>query len=325
MGMRGFRSLVATFAALALCAASPALAPGWGHPPLPKVAGRALPATLRGITIDQVARLTALTQSVRALRSVPSVRLVLDPGTTPGDYSPAISRLRPTAYVMAELIDSEAMKGFSAGAVTKRARTFGAAFKDQVDLWEIGNEVNGAWVGRNQAEIDAKVAAAYDVIHGELGGRTALTLNYWAGAQCYEQPWEATLAYARAMPERVRMGVDVVLLSLYETACDPVQRPSARQLIETFRELAAIFPKAQLGMGEIGAQGVVDGLAREPDLAEKQRIARRYYGMDAALRRALGARWAGGYFWWYYTRDAVPMGKAGSLWPTLDELLAGLG
>ncbi len=57
-----------------------------------------------------------------------------------------------------------------------------------MDLWEIGTEVNGEWLGRSQAEIDAKVAAAYDVIHGELGGRTALTLNYWAGPQCYAHP-----------------------------------------------------------------------------------------------------------------------------------------
>jgi len=297
----------------------------WGHAVLPKAPGRSLPATLRGITIDSTARLTALTASVRALRSLPAVRLVLDPGTTPGDYSPVISRLRPAAYVMAELVDSAAMKDISVSAVQARARTFGAAFGDQVDLWEIGNEVNGAWVGRDQAEIDAKVGAMFDVIHGELGKPTALTLNYWAGPQCYGQPWEATLAYAKAMPERVRTGVDYVLLSLYETSCDPVQRPTSRQLIETFRALAVIFPKAKLGMGEVGAQGVAGDPQADPPLAEKQRVARRYYGMDPALRRALGTRWAGGYFWWYYTRDAVPMGRPGSLWPTLDALLAGMG
>jgi hypothetical protein len=302
----------------------PALQPGWGHAMLPTAAGRPLPATLRGITIDSTTRLPALVASVRALRSVPAVRLVLDPDTTPGTYSAAINRLRPAAYVMAELVDSEAMKGFSVFEVRIRARSFGAAFRDRVDLWEIGNEVNGEWVGRDQAQIDAKVAAMFDVVHGELGKPIALTLNYWAGPQCYARPWEATLAYARAMPERVRMGVDYLFLSLYETACDPAQRPSARHLADTFLALARIFPKARLGIGEIGAQGVDDGLPKEPDLAEKQRVARRYYGMDAALRRSLGARWVGGYFWWYYTRDAVPMGRAGSLWPTLDELLAGL-
>jgi hypothetical protein len=294
------------------------------HSALPTTTGRALPERLRGITIDSTDRLTAMLASVRALRAVPTVRLVLDPGTTPADYAPAISHLRPAAYVMAELLDSEAVRGFSVAAVKKRARTFGAALGGQVDLWEIGNEVNGAWVGRGQAEIDAKVAAAFDVIHGELGGRTALTLNYWAGPQCYAYPWEATLTYARAMPERVRTGVDFVFLSLYETACDPVQRPTATQLIVTLREIARIFPKARLGLGEIGAQGRADGLPTDPTLAEKQRIAARYYGMDAALRARLGQRFVGGYFWWYYTRDAVPMARARSLWPTLDDRLAAI-
>lgn len=317
-----------TAASLALCAAAPAPAPSatsiWGHAALPKAAGRALPGTMHGITIDSTARLAALIAAVRAHTSVPTVRLVLDPGTAPGDYSPAISHLRGAAYVMAELIDSEAMAGYSVAAVTQRARTFGAAFKDSVDLWEIGNEVNGEWLGKSQAEIDAKVGAAFDVIHGELGKPTALTLNYWAGPQCYAKPWEATLAYARAMPKRVRVGVDYVFLSLYETACDPVQQPAARDLAATFRDLAVIFPKAKLGMGEIGAQGVADGLVKEPGLAEKQRIARRYYRMDPVLRAKVGPRWVGGYFWWYYTRDAVPMGRTGTLWPTLDELLAGM-
>jgi hypothetical protein len=162
------------------------------------------------------------------------------------------------------------------------------------------------------------------VIHGELHAPTALTLNYWAGPQCYAHPWEATLAYAAAMPERVRTGVDYVFLSLYETACDPVQRPTASQLIASFRELARIFPQARLGIGEIGAQGREDGLPLDPVLADKQRIAARYYGMDAALRARLGPRFVGGYFWWYYLEDAVPMRRPASLWPTLDELLAGL-
>ena len=30
------------------------------------------------------------------------------------------------------------------------------------------------------------------------------------------------------MPKRVRVGVDYVFLSLYETACDPVQQPAAK-------------------------------------------------------------------------------------------------
>jgi hypothetical protein len=86
-----------------------------------------------------------------------------------------------------------------------------------------------------------------------------------------------------------------------------------------------LFPNAKLGIGEIGAQGTEDGLPRDPTPAKKKAVAERYYGMDAALRARLGARFVGGYFWWYYHEDAAPRAKPRSLWPTLDRLLAALG
>ena len=124
----------AAWLALAGSALPQTVPPAAPHAALPIAAGRALPDRLRGITIDSTDRLTATVLSVRALRAVPTVRLVLDPGTTPGDYAPAISHLRPAAYVMAELLDSEAMRGFSVAGVKKRARTFGAALGGRLFL-----------------------------------------------------------------------------------------------------------------------------------------------------------------------------------------------
>ncbi|MFM9936018.1 MAG: hypothetical protein ACKVOL_07440 [Novosphingobium sp.] len=89
------------------------------------------------------------------------------------------------------------------------------------------------------------------MIHGELGGRTALTLNYWVGPQCYADPWEATLTCAAAMPERVRTGVDHVFLSLYEAACDPVQRPTAGQAGSLWPGLGALLATIGLSPFEI--------------------------------------------------------------------------
>jgi hypothetical protein len=65
-------------------------------------------------------------------------------------------------------------------------------------------------------------------------------------------------------------------------------------------------------------------LATNPSLAEKRRVARRYYGLQPAMRTAFGDRWVGGYFWWYYYQDAVTAPRSRSLWPTLDRLLARL-
>ncbi|WP_279749894.1 hypothetical protein, partial [Staphylococcus aureus] len=72
---------------------------------------------------------------------------------------------------------------------------------------------------------------------------------------------------------------------------------------------ARIFPHARVGIGELGAQGRADGLPRDPRLAEKERIARRYIGMHDRLRASVGRRFVGGYFWWYYATDAVPWNR----------------
>lgn len=292
--------------------------------PLPLAADRALPLPLRGVTADSVDGLTDLVTALKAHHAVPTVRIVMDPDSTPADYAPAIDRIRPHAYVMAQLLDSTAMAAMSPAQVRQRARAFTGALAGRVDLWEVGNELNGAWVGRNPAEINAKALAAWQVVSIERHMRSAITLNYWSGPDCYEKSWEPTLVFARDMPAKLRRGVDVVFLSIYETACEPVQQPTAAQLAKTLVALGRLFPTAQLGIGEVGAQGRADGLPADPTLAEKQRIARRYYGMQAELAARVGPRFVGGYFWWYYAEDAVPRLRAQSLWPVLDGLLSGL-
>lgn len=291
---------------------------------MPLAAARTPALPLRGVTLDLMDDLPAILAAISAHRTVPTVRVVFDPARSPVDYAAAIRALRPSAWIMGELLDSTAMRGTTVAQVRARARRFTAALGGSVDIWEIGNEVNGAWVGRNPAEINAKVAAAFDAVGGEAQARTALTLNYWSGPGCYARPWEATLEFARAMPARVRAGVNFVFLSTYETACDPPQHPTAQDMATMLASLGQIFPRARLGIGEVGAQGIADGLPADPTLAEKRRLARRYYGMNAELARRVGPRFAGGWFWWYYREDAVPKDSPASLWPTLDGLLSAL-
>ncbi|MDF8333828.1 hypothetical protein [Novosphingobium cyanobacteriorum] len=261
--------------------------------------------------------------AVKAHRARPMVRVVMDPGTHPADYVDAITRLRSRAYILAEPIDSTAMRALSLNGVRRRMREFVTAMAGQVDYWEIGNEINGEWVGSNPAEINAKVQAAYDEVNA-AGGRTMVTLNFWSGPDCYAKPWETTLYYPRTMAKSLRQGIDVVSLSLYETACNPVQRPSALQLANTFNRLGPMFPNARLAMGEVGAQRIEDGLPADPTLAEKKRVARTYYGMQQELANRVGPRFVGGYFWWYYVQDAVPRARPETLWPTLDALFVGM-
>jgi hypothetical protein len=319
-----------TVVASAAPAAAPPVAPAPdrgqpGHPDLPLDPDRALPPVLRGVTTTTGWIVPDLTEAIAAHSVAPTVRIVFDPQPRPEQYRPVVEALRPHAYLMGEPIDSSAMKRYTPEEVATRADDYVRTFGDRIDLWEIGNELNGSWVGKTPEEIDAKLQAAFDVVKGRYAKRTAVTLNYWSGPNCYAKPWEDTLTFARQIPAGIREGTDFILLSIYETACKPPQHPSAADIGDMLAKLAPLFPNARLGIGEVGTQGVEDGLRRDPSFRKKRRIAEYYYGMDAALRARLGERYVGGYFWWYYAEDAVPRRKKKSLWPTLDRLLVALG
>lgn len=282
---------------------------------------------LRGVTLESVRRLDAIERALVRHSFRPTVRIVFQQGTGPGHYARVVRRLRGDAYLMGQILDSTAVRRTTVREYRNRTRAFVRRFGRRFDFYEIGNELNGEWLGRPRT-INAKVAAAYDVVekqHARLGLRSVITLNYWPSRDCYAHDWEATLPFARRMPRRVRQGVDMVLLSFYETACSPRARPTAHQLGSTLRSLARIFPHARVGIGELGAQGRADGLPRDPTLAEKERIARRYIGMHDRLRADVGPRFVGGYFWWYYATDAVPWDRPRSLWPVLEDLYGDLG
>ena len=217
---------------------------------------------------------------------------------------------------MVQVVDSEQLTELSATQVADRTRAALRDLGEWVDVWEIGNEPNGQWVGSGPAEINAKIAAAHDIV-AQAGRPTALTLNYWSSPDCYEHAWEDTMRFARTITRQP----DYVFLSIYETACDPPQHPTATNIAHMLTALGMIFPHARLGIGEVGAQNRSDGRPQDPGLAEKQQIAQYYYGMDDELRAQVGPRFVGGYFWWYFHTDAV----RGELWPTLRQLISGLG
>lgn len=307
-------------AALALAALSGPAAGGRDErPPVVR-------APLRGVTLESVDHLGQVEEALARHSRRPTARIVFQHGVGPAGYARAVRRLHDDADLMGELLDSTALRRTTVAAYRARTRDFVRRFGDRLDYCEIGNELNGEWVGRPRT-IDAKVAAAYDVVeseNAELDLRSVITLNYWPSHDCYAHDWEATLPFARQLPHGVRRGVDVVLLSFYETACSPRARPPAAQFAATLRALTRVFAHARVGFGEIGAQGRADGFP-EPTLAEKERIARRYIGMHDQLREAVGARYVGGYFWWYYATDAVAWNRPESLWPVLEDLYAGLG
>lgn len=278
-------------------------------------ADRAIPDTLYGVTTELVSGLAALSAAVERHTKTVTVRIVFQDGTTASDYQAAVSALRQHSYIMGEVSDSTALAAQTVEGYRTRTKDFVSTFRDTIDIYEIGNELNGEWVGSSPEDINAKVQAAYDVVkkdYASLKLRTAITLNYWPTTNYYMHPWEDTLTYAKSMPEEIRNGTDYLLLSFYEEAGSPEVRPSDADFIKIFSALMPLFPNARVGMGEIGT-------ARA---AEKTRVANRYYGMHNAVKAGVGSRYVGGYFWWYYYQDCVPWDKNDSQWSLIESNLS---
>jgi hypothetical protein len=268
--------------------------------------GRPLPRPLYGVTVDDVSHAGQIVAGVRNLPEAPTVRVYFDVHEPARYYTATVSALRPVSYLMGELLDSADETSISAPAYHERVTSYLAAFRDKIDLWEIGNEVNGSWAGRYPA-VEAKLTEAYRAVTA-AGKRTALTLYYNAG--CGDGPGElGPLAFSRAyVPTAVRAGLDYVLLSYYPAAC-PGARPSTATWTAYFQSLHALYPKARLGFGEIGLANPV--ATKTLKLAES--LVRRYYGLAVNL-----PYYVGGYFWWYFAEDGLPYASK-PLWGVLSS------
>jgi hypothetical protein len=284
-----------------------------GGPPAGSSSGRsavpvrALPGRLWGVTLDDVSDTAPIVASLKALPTRPIARVVFDAKTTPDDYRRAISALHPVSYLMGGLVDSSAAKSYSVASYRQKAADFVQAFGSQVDLWEVGNEVNGEWVGKTSQEV-AKMNTAYQVVT-DAGGRTALTLYY--NPNCWEKKADEMFTWARAnVPAAMKSGLDYVFISYYPEDCNNYW-PSPSGWQSVFDQLHRMFPNARLGFGESGNSNDRD------TTAQKVALLNRYYQLEIR-----GDDYVGGYFWWYYVEDALPY-QGNPVWQALAATMTG--
>jgi hypothetical protein len=266
---------------------------------------RPLPSPLYGVTADDVSRTAPMVAGLQNLPEAPTTRIYFDVSEPAGYYTAAVNALRPVSYLMGELLDSSDETSISTAAYNTRVNSYLAAFGDTVDLWEIGNEVNGNWLGK-YSTVAAKLTAGYNDV-AAAGKRSALTLYY--NARCGDGSSElGPLAFSRSyVPAAVRSGLDYVLLSYYEDDCNGI-RPSAATWTAYFQQLHALYPNARLGFGEIG----LNDPATARTLSSAQSLVRYYYGLKVNL-----PYFVGGSFWWYFAEDALPY-TSKPLWTTLQ-------
>lgn len=269
-----------------------ALGTGSAHAVTPPT--RPLPSPVWGVTTDSTSSLSSIVTSLKNLSKMPMTRIVFDENVAAKDYKDAVTKIAPVSYVMGELLDSYYVRQYSLTQYKKRATEYIDLLGDKVDLWEIGNEVNGEWLGTTKSVVD-KIQAAYDIAKSK-NVKTALTLYYNEG--CWEKSSNEMFKWAEAnLSAGMKQGLDYVWISYYEDDCNGRQ-PDWQ---DVFTRLGAMFPNSKIGIGECGTKRT----------ALKASYVNRYYGMEIDH-----PNYVGGYFWWYFKQDMVPFSKP--LWKVLD-------
>jgi hypothetical protein len=265
---------------------------------------------LWGVTTDGPTTNTA--QQVDALKSLPlktMVRTVFDlpSGGHPAaaDYAASVTSLAAVANVMGLPVDSSYMPSLTLAQVQARITEYLGALGPSVAVWEIGNEVNGNWLGTG---VVPKIEAMYDAV--KAAGKPAALTFY------YENP--ATPGYdlipwtdANIPPgHRMRAGLDYVLVSYYEDQNNGHQLTQA-ELNSLFSALATRFPNAKLGFGEFGWGNTVP-----TSDATRADMLRRFYGYRVPSVPA----YIGAGFYWHFLQTMVP--KTSPDWTVLSTLEA---
>ena len=257
-----------------------------------------------GVTIDAVDPLPEIVDALSSLHVRPTTRIVFDEFVPASDYVEAVGAIASVSDIMGELLDSFYVAQYSTDEYEARAIEYLDALGPMVDIWEVGNEINGEWLCAEDAEactpaqtaaVVQKMQTAFDLVEAR-GGSTALTLYY--NEDCWSSPDNEMFTWAAAnVSPSMRDGLDYVLVSYYEDDCNGLQPDWPT----VFAELAVMFPNSKLGIGECGT---VDGEA-------KAEYVTRYYGMEIDE-----PRFVGGFFWWYFRQDMVP--RSAPLWAVLD-------
>jgi len=280
-------------------------APDTSAPPPPPVA-TPVPHPIFGVTTDGVGKLADIKDSLASLGRKPTVRIVFDHPQPASDYTAAAKSLHQVAHVMGEVLDSYYTINKSCRTdlgFEKRLDDYldNQTLSSNVDIWEIGNEVNGEWLCKgNTSDVYWLVRKAYDKAKSN-GQTTALTLFYYSKKCAPNAKNEMFTWIDNHIEQDMRDGLDYVIISHYETAC-----PWPDPWDQVFKKLGDRFPKAWLGFSEVGTE------SENASQSTKLTILDKYYGL-----KPMHPRYVGGYFWWYFRQDMVPKTKA--LWAELDK------
>lgn len=250
-----------------------------------------------GMTIDDIEPIDAIIQSLQNCPKISVVRVVFDENVSPKYYTNALQKLKHSCNVkiMGEILDSQFVKEVSLPAFKKRVQNYVNLLDSYVDIWEVANEVNGEWLGKT-VDVVAKMTYAHDFVKQKNPQKeTAITLYYNGDKSSENACWSKSKnqweLWCQNIPERIRQTTDYALLSYYECDCPLKSVPNWNNV---FGILGNLFPNSKLGFGETGTS----------KMNQVEFLLKHYYTMQVSHPRYIG-----GYFWWYFIRDMVPMTK----------------
>lgn len=302
--------------------------------------------SILGVTISDIDRSPEAIPKLRELANASTspvvTRLVFDPITGKEskylddrlkDYVNYARAIHEFTCVIGEIGDSHDLYNFfpphkgrdgSALSYEDWTRRLATKLNDSVDIWEIGNELNGGWTGwkcrdddhceynkksslerlQRQKDVMDATRSSYNVLkelknsHAvKADALTALTLYYNQDqrADCAEYP-EAGLNTWLSNPEvnisLIARDIDLVFLSFYEGGCAQVSRTS-EGIQGVFSHLRQTFAseKTAFGFGEVGYTNSTCGESKRKQngCAAKSAtyIANYYDTMDKCLRKRI--------------------------------------
>ena len=300
-----------------------------------------IPTPIHGVTvadnrdIRKNKYLNEVVESVSHLTSTPTVRLTYklegsdsNKGAKASTYLSATQEISKKAYIFGEVIDSAYEFCFDVADHKARWNDYVSTLGDYVDIWEVGNEINGNWLDNSDPipikgqtcpwkipnttdkDVITKMINAYHIVK-KAGKTAALTLYYEPNPACTTSmgPAYDPITWAsQNIPDDMKSGLDYVLLSYYRDKCLNF-KPDLGALFTQFHK---VFPNAKLGMGEWGYSKAKPGKTKLTELLNEG------YSFHPDV-----PNWVGGVFFWEFGTDAVPYDpKPGSIWNVINTDLS---
>jgi hypothetical protein len=250
-----------------------------------------------GATVDRLNDYPSVLQSISDLvQNVPNdgyVRIVFDEGQPATTYDGIVSAaLASNLVVMGEILDSSSMKQYPLGQFQARVQEYVDHFPG-ITVWEIGNEVNGEWLG---TQVKEKIEYAASYVKSKDPADTTVLTFYWQMGTAGSAAYSLFQWIDDNVSPALKANVDVVALSVY-----PGDAPLGIAHDEVFERLHALFPTQQVAMGELGYWS--PGTTRvwwwrseqRPTTTVRRALARQMYLADLSFPYGLG-----GVFWWFY-------------------------